>query len=303
MRSISFKSIASAAFAVAVTISLGGANAAALSSSGGARPVFDPSEYDTVSTATSTKTKSTKTTSPVSAAIDEAAKSLSKVTESMPLSSSLPVDKLSKLSGEDHYSDTASWSFLSSSGKVVPGGKIVTKAGKMCSVGYIVEQAGVDHVLTAGHCGEVGTTFGYRNSAGTWTKLGNIVKSVNTADEDWALIKLETTKNVQSDLPVDNVSFSSRVMDADEAADADVICKLGQVSGLSCGKFSHVAPSGRVVFYGKATNGDSGGTVFAVKDGQLHPLGILEGGYNSSATLAVQPLDRIQNQTGASVQS
>ncbi len=294
--------------AVAATLILGAGNAAAFSSFGGVKSAFNPSAYQTAygyTASGASATKTTKTSVTPAEAFESAATALKTTTSVLgggTLGASVEPGSLTKLSGENNYNDSSSFEFLASPGKIVPGGKILTQQGRTCSVGYVVSHNGTDSILTAGHCGPIGTVFGYLDKNRKWKRIGTIVEGRNDSEKDWSIIKLDGAAEMQTDLPINNITVSKDVMSSDEAASADAICKLGHVTGLSCGKFSHNSPSGRLVFYGNASNGDSGGTVFALKDMKLRPVGILEGGYSGSNSLAVQPLESIQDASGISLQ-
>lgn len=198
------------------------------------------------------------------------------------------VTELSDVSaGDTYYEGSSDYAFLRNPQAVMPGARISTKSGVTCSVGYIASRSGKNYAITAGHCGQVGTEWGIRSAAGTWKRVGSVIKSVDTQDQDWAMLSIDNAAYSPS-LPL-NVATGAPIA-ASEAYSADAICTLGQVSGLSCGVYRHRAPSGRLVVEGVASKVDSGGAVFAMRNGVAHPIGILEGGY-SNGSLAVQPLD------------
>lgn len=185
--------------------------------------------------------------------------------------------------------DSNDWSFLRTPGTFIPGGKITTGT-TACTTGYIVNVAGTKKVLTAGHCGETGTQFGYRTQDGT-NHLYATISSNRRLDNsgDWALLDIAPNANITTELPI--AASKGPMMASSEAATADAICVLGQVSGLSCGDYQHTTATGRIVFEANSTHGDSGAPVFALKNNTIHPIGILEGGYPNTNNIAAMPLD------------
>lgn len=213
-----------------------------------------------------------------------------------PPSRNLEVSKMSGVSAGQIYTGNADWSFLTSSPIAHPGAKISTPAGATCSVGYVVNYNGAQHLVIAGHCGTVGTEFGVRDVHGAWHKVGEVVQALNSNVEDEALVRVTDSFRVSPRVPM-NLPIGDR-WNRNQAAEADAICKIGYASGLSCGVFQYIAPSGRLVFEGKAAPGDSGATVFALKDGVAHPIATLEGGYSNSLNLAGIPLEHTAQQFG-----
>lgn len=205
----------------------------------------------------------------------------------------LDTDKMAATVAADSVYDSAyDWTYLRNAGVAFPGAKISTGT-IACTTGYVVERGGKDYILTAGHCGEVGSTWGVRDGQGKLIHVGTMAeRQLDSAKGvDWSLIAVENGALVSPDMPLDTPV--GRVMNTAEAANADAICVLGQVSGLSCGAFQSVSASGRLVFESISTHGDSGAPVFALKDGVVHPVGILEGGYPNSKNLSALPLDSI----------
>lgn len=210
------------------------------------------------------------------------------------------IEKMKSVSvGNWYYEGRSEWAFLSNPKMVVPVGRITTPGGTVCSVGHIATKGADKYIITAGHCGTVGTEFGIRNATGRWVKIGTMENSFNVGGDDWGIIKISNDNYTQTKIPVDLPTGAP--LAASEAASADAICVLGQSSGLSCGSYLRTPASGRLVIEGVSTHGDSGGTVFALVNDVMRPIGILEGGYDGTNELAVQPLDRIQVNEGVSV--
>lgn len=230
------------------------------------------------------------------ASVSNSVETVAAPVQAAPAAASVEVEKMASVTPGAIYEGSQDWSFLANSPVAMPGSKISTTSGKTCSVGYVAEYAEGMGIITAGHCGAPGEEFGVRNSSGTWMKVGTIVKSDNTDVADWALIKVENPALVSPSVPV-NLSMGS-TYSSSQAGEADAICVLGQVSGLSCGAFQYVAPSGRLVFEGVANHGDSGATVFALDNGVMHPIAILEGGYADSLNLASMPLEDVMPALG-----
>lgn len=269
MRSLNLTFAATLALAGALGCS--GANAAAMSSFGGSSsaPAFPPIG--------------------VSETIADVRVDTVAVPVYNPPSRDLEVAKMSGASAGQIYTGNADWSFLASSPIAHPGAKVSTQAGSTCSVGYVVSYNGAQHLVIAGHCGTVGTEFGVRDIHGAWHKVGEVVQSLNSNVEDEALVRVTDSSLVFPHVPM-NLPIGDR-WNSRQAAEADAVCKIGYASGLSCGVFQYIAPSGRLVFEGKAAPGDSGATVFALKDGVAHPIATLEGGYSNSLNLAAIPLE------------
>lgn len=184
--------------------------------------------------------------------------------------------------------DGNDWSFLRTPGTFIPGGKITTGT-TACTTGYIVDVAGTKKVLTAGHCGPTGTKFGYRTQDGTNNLYGTVATQRLADGIDWELIDIAPNANITTELPIN--APKGTMLGANEAATADAICVLGQVSGLSCGDYQRTTSTGRIVFESNSTHGDSGAPVFALKNGTIHPIGILEGGFPNSHNISAMPLD------------
>lgn len=271
MRSLNLA--AAATLALAASLGWSGANAATFSSFGGSSsaPALTPAPIGGAETIADVR-------------VDTVA-----IPVYNPPSRDLDVAKMSGVSAGQVFTGSNDWSFLASSPIAHPGAKISTPAGSTCSVGYVVNYNSAQHLVIAGHCGSVGMEFGVRDIHGAWHKVGEVVQSLNGNVEDEALVRVTDSSRVSPHLPM-NLPVGDQ-WSSSQASEADAICKIGYASGLSCGVFQYIAPSGRLVFEGKAAPGDSGATVFALKDGVAHPLATLEGGYSDSLNLAAIPLE------------
>lgn len=269
-----------ATLALASILSCPGAQAASLSSFGGSSsaPALTPVPVNVAETVADVK-------------VDSVA-----APKYNPPSRDLEVAKMSGVSAGQVYTGSNDWSFLTSSPIAHPGAKISTPEGSTCSVGYVVNYNGAQHLVVAGHCGTVGTKFGVRDIHGAWHKVGEVVQSLNSDVEDEALVRVTDSSRVSPHFPM-NLPVGEQ-WNSSQAAEAEAICKIGYATGLSCGVFQYIPPSGRLVFEGKAAPGDSGAMVFALKNGVAHPIASLEGGYKDSLNLAAFPLEHIANRFG-----
>ncbi|WIM67898.1 hypothetical protein QP027_00400 [Corynebacterium breve] len=198
---------------------------------------------------------------------------------------------LSKFNAQGVLHDDTARHVLTHPDKVLPGAQIVSEKGVYCSAGWIVDKHGERFVSTAAHCGEEGTRFGIVDRDGYWHEFGQVDQRFYGSGFDRSLIRVTDRERVQSRIPITNLAFGDAASSDYVARAQPTLCVLGQKSGLSCGPYTSTDEFGRVNFSAVAGHGDSGGPVFALDNGTLHPVGLLQGGYADQPVLASQPLN------------
>ena len=181
------------------------------------------------------------------------------------------------------------------------GGSAITTTGARCSLGVnALDSSGRRHILTAGHCTELG---------GTWRGTGGAigpVKATSFPDNDFGSIRASSSTAVRS-ARVDRYSGGSfvTIARAGTVGVGAAVCRSGSTTGWRCGTVSAV---NQTVNYGGgdivqgltrttacAQAGDSGGP-FVTNPGsgtRVTALGLLSGGTGNCSvggTTFYQPL-------------
>ncbi len=175
---------------------------------------------------------------------------------------------------------------------LVPGVQFVNLDSDIsCSTGWIVSGPdGRTFVLTAGHCGQVGDIVSLMDEYGRFTDVGEYVESeiAEAGGVDHGLIEIFDDAPYSSTPPtsIPIVGYA----DADWLQEnRPQICRIGFVTPENCGEF--ISTDGVTVRWGSASwDGDSGGPVFAVVDGEGYAVAV------QSYRIAEDP-----NQTGGSL--
>ncbi|HTZ42867.1 MAG TPA: S1 family peptidase, partial [Jatrophihabitans sp.] len=173
------------------------------------------------------------------------------------------------------------------------GGDAIYGGGYRCSLGFNVRSGSTYYFLTAGHCGNVASSW-YSNSSQT-TKLGNTVGS-SFPGNDYAIVQY--TNGSVPPGTVDLYGGSQDITSAGNAYVGESVKRSGSTSGVHSGT---VQATGATVTYSEGTvsgliktnvcaePGDSGGSLFA---GSV-ALGLTSGGSGnctSGGTTYFQPV-------------
>ncbi|WP_415948933.1 S1 family peptidase [Streptomyces sp. KLOTTS4A1] len=151
--------------------------------------------------------------------------------------------------------------------KFIAGGEAILSGGGRCSLGFNVVKDGAPHFITAGHCGQAGSTWQDARGA----ELGEMVES-SFPDNDFALVRYN--EGVEHPSEVDLYDGSSRpITGATEATVGMQVQRSGSTTQLHGGE---VVALDATVNYGNgdivhgliqttvcAEPGDSGGSLFA----------------------------------------
>lgn len=174
------------------------------------------------------------------------------------------------------YHNSVDWlPQLQNSHSIFPGAEIKNLThGYFCSAGYVVSNANNElYILTAGHCGKKGDTFGIREqTSDRYEIIGHMTdtrvryqddKETFIAGDDTGLIKITNPAWVSPTVPVAGTTFKG-VMSAQKALDKGLtVCHLGRTTGFSCGPIIDTN-NGNFRFWGLSDRGDSGGPIFAM---------------------------------------
>lgn len=163
-------------------------------------------------------------------------------------------------------------------GLLTPGAAIYNTAGdNRCSAGHFVGDGKRLFILTAGHCGDKGDTFFYKDRSGENVKIGEMVleaRNTNTDtinSADIALIEVSNPAAQVSTSPALNAPLAGWLPLEDVALRKPTICRAGSTRGVSCGNFiDRREDQGLFTFGNDSAPGDSGGPVYASIDGKLY---------------------------------
>ncbi len=151
----------------------------------------------------------------------------------------------------------------------IAGGQAIYGGQYRCSLGFNVKTSSAYYFLTAGHCGQVASTW-YSNSAKT-ALLGSNV-SYSFPGNDFALVKYSSTSTVPSGT-VYTYSGTQEISSAGTPTVGQTVYRSGSTSGVHSGK---VTALNATVNYSDGTSvsqtiktsvcaesGDSGGSLYA----------------------------------------
>ncbi|MFJ6214213.1 S1 family peptidase [Streptomyces sp. NPDC092296] len=185
------------------------------------------------------------------------------------------------------------------------GGQAIYGGGYRCSLGFNVKSGSTYYFLTAGHCGNVASTW-YSNS-GQSTKIGTTYDSRFPGD-DFALVKYSTTGTPSGDVYLYNGSYQD-ITTAGTPSVGQTVYRSGSTTGVHSGtvtalnstvNYAEGTVSGLIRTTVCAEGGDSGGALYA---GTV-ALGLTSGGSGNCTSGGVtyfQPVTEALNYYGVSV--
>ncbi|SHI29288.1 S1 family peptidase [Streptomyces sp. 3214.6] len=186
--------------------------------------------------------------------------------------------------------------------KLITGGDAIYGGGYRCSLGFNVHSGSTYYFLTAGHCGEVASTW-YSNSGQSSTLGTNVSYSFPT--NDFALVRY-TNSSVAHPSSVGSQTISS----AATPSVGTTVYRRGSTTGTHSGRVTALNATvnygGGDVVYGMiqttvcAEGGDSGGPLYA---GSV-AYGLTSGGSgncSSGGTTFFQPVTEALSYYGVSV--
>ncbi|MEW2163082.1 S1 family peptidase [Streptomyces sp. NPDC007084] len=186
--------------------------------------------------------------------------------------------------------------------KLISGGDAIYGGGYRCSLGFNVHSGSTYYFLTAGHCGEVASTW-YSNSGQT-TKLGTNV-SYSFPNNDFALVRYTNTSVAHP-----SAVGSQAITSAATPSVGTTVYRRGSTTGTHSGRVTALNATvnygGGDVVYGMiqttvcAEGGDSGGPLY----GGSVAYGLTSGGSgncSSGGTTFFQPVTEALSYYGVSV--
>ncbi|MFF4589349.1 S1 family peptidase [Streptomyces sp. NPDC001388] len=187
--------------------------------------------------------------------------------------------------------------------KLIAGGDAIYGGGYRCSLGFNVVSGSTYYFLTAGHCGEVASTW-YSNSGQTTTLGTNVSYSFPT--NDYALVRY-TNSSVTKSGTAGNTDITS----AGTPSVGTTVYRDGSTTGIHSGRVTALNAtvnygSGDIVYGMIQTNvcaegGDSGGALYSASG---IAYGLTSGGSGnctSGGTTFFQPVVEALNAYGVSV--
>lgn len=188
-----------------------------------------------------------------------------------------------------------------------PGAKIVNlEKEESCTVGWAARDITTNSqgFITAGHCGKAGDPIALPMSDGDYRVIGEVLWSAynstlgNMEDTDIAFVKVNSSSDVSAQMLSMPKTPSSLMSVGTFKTVRPDLCKIGQVTGTTCGNAGELQPyENRVLFYAPSYEGDSGSPVFArTRSGEVEIVGVLSGNTGLEEDhISVQPLtDDIQ---------
>ncbi|MET9269133.1 S1 family peptidase [Kribbella sp. NPDC003557] len=216
--------------------------------------------------------------------------------------------KLSKLTGvTKQFGDRIKLEKMSGKlTKYIAGGDAIYGGQYRCSLGFNVRSGSTYYFLTAGHCGNIASSW-YANSSKT-TLLGTVAGS-SFPGNDYAIVRYSTSyTNHPGTVDLYNGS-SQDITSAGNASVGQAVKRSGSTTGVHSGS---VTATNATVNYAEGTvtglirttvcaeGGDSGGALFA---GSV-ALGLTSGGSgncSSGGTTYFQPVTEVLSRYGVSV--
>ncbi|MGW1274060.1 S1 family peptidase [Streptomyces sp. NPDC002491] len=187
--------------------------------------------------------------------------------------------------------------------KLIAGGDAIYGGGYRCSLGFNVRSGSTYYFLTAGHCGEVASTW-YANSGQTTVLGTNSGYSFPT--NDYALVRYTNTSVAKA-----GTAGNTDITSAGNAAVGQSVIRDGSTTGIHTGRVTALNATvnyggGDVVYQMIQTNvcaegGDSGGPLYT--SGGV-ALGLTSGGSgncSSGGTTFFQPVTEALSRYGVSV--
>ncbi|MFC4505405.1 MULTISPECIES: S1 family peptidase [Streptomyces] len=187
--------------------------------------------------------------------------------------------------------------------KLIAGGDAIYGGGYRCSLGFNVVSGSTYYFLTAGHCGEVASTW-YSNSGQTTTLGTNVSYSFPT--NDYALVRYTNTSVTKS-----GTAGNTDITSAGTPSVGTTVYRDGSTTGIHSGRVTALNAtvnygSGDVV-YGMiqttvcAEGGDSGGALYSTSGVAYGLTSGGSGNCTSGGTTFFQPVVEALNAYGVSV--
>jgi streptogrisin B len=187
--------------------------------------------------------------------------------------------------------------------RLIAGGDAIYGGSYRCSLGFNVVSGSTYYFLTAGHCGEVASTW-YSNSGHTTTLGTNVGYSFPT--NDYALVRYTNTSIAKS-----GTAGNTDITSSGTAYVGESVLRDGSTTGIHSGSVTGTNATvnyggGDIVYQTIATNvcaesGDSGGAMYTSSG---IALGLTSGGSgncSSGGTTYFQPVAEALSYYGVSV--
>ena len=187
--------------------------------------------------------------------------------------------------------------------KLIAGGDAIYGGGYRCSLGFNVRSGSTYYFLTAGHCGEVASTW-YSNSGQTSTLGTNV--SYSFPNNDYALVRYTNTSVTKS-----GTAGNTDITSAGTPSVGTTVYRDGSTTGIHSGRVTALNATvnygGGDIVYGMiqtnvcAEGGDSGGALYSTSG---IAYGLTSGGSGnctSGGTTFFQPVVEALNAYGVSV--
>lgn len=181
---------------------------------------------------------------------------------------------------------------------ITPGDAIIVTngdSGGLCTLGPYMEVDGVYGAVTAGHCGDDGSTVSLRTTSGNPLPISKLHGSTDTETTDSAFIPLsaslvEPSASILGKFPVEGAMDMPEILGVlhNPAIAPTRVCSTGVTSDTRCGNITGVSLTyNRIYARFPSDKGDSGGPVWAAGDDGVRVVGILRGKLMSDPTLSV----------------
>ncbi|WBQ04539.1 S1 family peptidase [Kribbella sp. CA-293567] len=190
--------------------------------------------------------------------------------------------------------------------KYISGGDAIYGGNSRCSLGFNVRSGSTYYFLTAGHCGNIASSW-YANSSKT-TLLGTVTGS-SFPGNDYAIVRYAASyTNHPGNVNLYNGSYQD-ITSAGNASVGQAVRRSGSTTGLRSGSvtatnatvnYAEGSVSGLIRTNVCAQGGDSGGALFA---GTV-ALGLTSGGSgncSTGGTTFFQPVTEVLSRYGVSV--
>jgi streptogrisin B len=187
--------------------------------------------------------------------------------------------------------------------KLIAGGDAIYGGGYRCSLGFNVVSGSTYYFLTAGHCGEVASTW-YSNSGQTTTLGTNVSYSFPT--NDYALVRYTNTSVTKS-----GTAGNTDITSSGNASVGLSVIRDGSTTGIHTGTVTALNAtvnygSGDVVYQMIQTNvcaegGDSGGPLYTSSGVAIGLTSGGSGNCTSGGTTFFQPVAEALSNYGVAV--
>lgn len=161
-----------------------------------------------------------------------------------------------------------------------------------CTAGFLVVTSdGTPAFLTAGHCVPVTGGKVYLAEGGQEVPIGTsrvvTLTGSNTGDTDIALVDMNGSQVLKSPTLANGISVTGISGGQELRTSRPQLCKVGQVSGTTCGPISGFIGD-KVLFEAGSEHGDSGSPVVAFwPDGSYTAVGVLNGSPKDNEGIAI----------------